>query len=93
MSYPTRRPNMNDDGTPETNHFYKGLEESIQGLAPEEKLPRIKRFLASAADHPEMEVSAEVIEQMKAAIGIYERAADDPETAGQNDISALWFML
>jgi len=84
---------MNDDGTAETNLFYQGLEESIQGLAPEEKLPRIKRFLASAADHPEMEVSAEIIEQMNAAIGIYECADDDSETAGRDDVMALWFML
>ena len=84
---------MNDDGTPKTNLFYKGLEESIKGLAPEEKLPRIKTFLASAADHPEMGVSAEVIEQMKAAIGIYEHAADDSKTARQDDVMALWFML
>jgi len=84
---------MNNDGTPETNLFYKGLEESIQGLAPEEKLPRIKRFLASAADHPEMGVSAEVIEQMKAAIGIYEYAADDSKNPREDDVMALWFVL
>ena len=82
---------MNDDGISETILSYKGLEESIKGMTLEEKLPRIKRFLATAADHPEMEVSAETIEQMNAAIGIYEHAVDSSK--GPQDVLALWFML
>jgi hypothetical protein len=91
MSYPTRKPRMKNDGTRETVLSYNGLEESIRGMTPEEKLPRIKQFLANAADHPEMEVSAETIEQMKAAIGIYERATDNLESP--DEVMALWFML
>ena len=93
MSYPTKETKMNDDGMSDTILSYNNLEESIKGMTLEEKLPRLKKYLARTALHPELGVSAEIIEQIRLAVGIYERAANKTESDRRDNVMGLWFLL